>query len=59
MVYLCRVCGCVVPEEACTLAERMNGKYISAKIMAQVQHADMIAKAYDELGQDSRVIMKF
>ena len=48
-----------MPEEACILAERMNGKYISAKVMAQVQHAGMIEKAYDELGQDSRVIMKF
>lgn len=48
-----------MPEEACTLADRMNGKYVSVKAVASVQHADVIAKAYDELGQDSRVIMKF
>ncbi|CAL5219903.1 g1830 [Coccomyxa viridis] len=54
-----RVCGCTVPEEACTMADRMNGKYVSVKAVASVQHADIIAKAYDELGQDPRVIMKF
>ncbi len=48
-----------MPEEACTTAERMKGRYISVKVVAQVQSADMIARAYDELGQDARVIMKF
>ena len=55
----CRVCGCAVPDDACRLAERMKGKFLSVKILAQVQDADMIAAAYEELGQDSRVIMKF
>ncbi|CAK0764893.1 hypothetical protein CVIRNUC_003204 [Coccomyxa viridis] len=41
------------------LAERMKGKYLSVKVQATVQDADMIAAAYEELGQDPRVIMKF
>ena len=57
--FHCRVCGCTLPEEACTLAERMKGKYVSVKVVAPVQHTDVIAEAYDELGQDPRVIMKF
>ena len=55
----CRICGCGVPDDACVLAERMNGKYLSIKVATQVQDADMIAMAYEELGQDPRVIMKF
>ena len=46
-------------DDACRLAERMKGKYLSVKVAAQVQDADMIARAYEELGQDPRVIMKF
>ena len=37
----------------------MKGKYLSVKVQAKVQDADMIAAAYEELGQDPRVIMKF
>ncbi len=48
-----------MPEEACTTTERMKGRYMSVKVVAQVQSADVIAKAYDELGPDARVIMKF
>ena len=55
----CRVCGCSVPDDACRLVERMKGKYLSVKIQAKVQDADMIAAAYEELGQHPRVVMKF
>ena len=41
------------------MAERMRGKYVSVKVVAPVQHADVIAEAYGELGQDPRVIIKF
>lgn len=41
------------------MVERIQGKYLSVKICAEVQNAGMIAQVYTELGQDSRVMMKF
>lgn len=43
----------------CLLSERLNGKYLSVKATAEVQSPAMIAAAFEELGKDSRIVMKF
>ena len=43
----------------CRVEERLRGKFLSVKATARVAHPEVIAAAFEELGKDARVIMKY
>jgi putative lipoic acid-binding regulatory protein len=48
-----------VPLESCHVADRLNGRYLSVRVRAFLQHANMISEVYEELSKDGRILMKY
>lgn len=46
-------------QEQVTVTERLGGKYVSMSVNVAVRAPEVITKAYEEIGKDSRVKMKF
>lgn len=56
---LSRVCEVDIQEEQVQVKERLGGKYVSMAVEVVVRAPEVISKAYEEIGRDSRVTMKF
>lgn len=56
---LSRVCEVDIQQEQVQVKERLGGKYVSMAVEVVVRAPEVISKAYEEIGRDSRVMMKF
>lgn len=56
---LSRVCEVDIQEEQVQVKERLGGKYVSMAVEVVVRAPEVISKAFEEIGRDSRVTMKF
>ena len=54
-----RVCEAEIADEQITVQERLGGKYVSMSVNVVVRAPEVITKAYEEIGKDSREKMKF
>lgn len=56
---LSRVCEVDIQQDQVKVQERLGGKYVSMSVDLVVRAPEVITKAYEEIGKDSRVKMKF
>eukprot|EP00884_Botryococcus_braunii_P013330 jgi/Botrbrau1/21999/Bobra.0024s0015.1 len=54
-----RVCGCEITDEQCQVTERMQGKFLSIRISARISSPGLLDDVFDELGKDSRIMMRY
>jgi putative lipoic acid-binding regulatory protein len=59
VALLGRVCDTEIQQEKVTVQERLGGKYVSISVDVIVRAPEVISRAYEEIGKDSRVKMKF
>ncbi len=54
-----KVCQWPVDKTACSLKERLGGKYLSIRIPATVRAPETIQKVFESFGNDERILMKY
>jgi putative lipoic acid-binding regulatory protein len=59
VALLSRVCDVDIQQDQVKVQERLGGKYVSMSVDVIVRAPEVITKAYEEIGKDSRVKMKF
>lgn len=60
VALLSRVCEADIDmSKQVTVTERLKGKYVSMSVDVVVRAPEVITLAYEKIGQDSRVKMKF
>lgn len=59
VALLSRVCEVDIQQQHVKVQERLGGKYISLSVDVVVRAPEVITKAYEEIGRDGRVKMKF
>jgi putative lipoic acid-binding regulatory protein len=59
VALLARVCEVDIQQDQVQVQERLKGKYVSMSVQVMVRAPEVISRAYEEIGKDSRVKMKF
>lgn len=59
IALLARVCEVDIQQDQVQVQDRLKGKYVSMSVQVMVRAPAVISRAYEEIGKDSRVKMKF
>lgn len=56
---MARVCGCKITEAQCQVTERLQGKFLSIRISASIASPALLDAVFEDLGNDSRIMMRY